>query len=281
MTNTRAWRLCIWSGVGALVLWLGGFVFFAGYQPPPSPNLSAEATRQTILENPNSVRIGLLLTLWGSALFAPYGAALSVGLRRIEGRIAPLTYTQIAFSGALVIEFILPMMWIQSAAFRPDRTTEIVQAYSDAAWLAFIGVVSTVAMQPLIVGIGILTDRNAEPVFPRWAGFFNVMVFIMLIPGGFCVFFKTGPLAWDGVFAWWVPVGIFCTWIGVMTRLMLVDVRRHTRVLGERVPEADPSVPAVSVQAHEALAAEVAELRRQLTGSQPRSDAAAMPAGQV
>jgi hypothetical protein len=30
------------------------------------------------------------------------------------------------------------------------------------------------------------------------------------------VFCKTGPLAWDGLFTFWIPVGVFLAWFFVM-----------------------------------------------------------------
>ena len=34
-------------------------------------------------------------------------------------------------------------------------------------------------------------------------------------------FFKTGPLAWNGIFAWWVPLCVYFCWFVVMVVLLL------------------------------------------------------------
>jgi hypothetical protein len=35
------------------------------------------------------------------------------------------------------------------------------------------------------------------------------------------VVFKTGPLAWNGVFAWWIPLSAYFVWFVVMVVLLL------------------------------------------------------------
>ena len=57
---------------------------------------------------------------------------------------------------------------------------------------------------------------------PRGAGYLNVWTVLLFLPGPMCVFFKTGPFAWDGLFAWWIPFVVFMAWMVIM----LVLVRR-------------------------------------------------------
>jgi hypothetical protein len=34
----------------------------------------------------------------------------------------------------------------------------------------------------------------------------------MFTPGTFNVFFHNGPLAWNGIIAWYLPIAVFATW---------------------------------------------------------------------
>lgn len=80
---------------------------------------------------------------------------------------------------------------------------------------------------PPIVGqlgalsVAIFSDRRAEPLFPRWFGYFNVWVALLLLPASAIIFFKTGPLAWTGVIGFWIPAAVFGVWYIVMTVILL------------------------------------------------------------
>ena len=77
---------------------------------------------------------------------------------------------------------------------------------NDMSWLMFLGIISSACVQVAALGLAILLDKRTKPVFPRWAGYFNIWVALIWVPAAIIPFFKTGPLAWNGVFAWWVPL---------------------------------------------------------------------------
>lgn len=262
MIKAKIHKWCVWSGLFALVLWLGGFWFLSGFMPPPSPNNTAEEFKAIFTEDVNMLRLGLLLTLWGSAFFGPFIAVVSVQMKRIEGTYGPLTYTQLALGAILVLEFIIPMLILQAAAYRPERSAEEIQSLNDVAWFLFIGLVSTACLEILVVGIAILSDDRPDPVFPRWVGYLSLWAALLIVPGGFCVYFKTGPLAWNGIFSWWVPVTVFCTWMGVMMWQMSKNVDR-----GLFQDEASDTPGLVTQEELETLRREVSDLRDTLAGS--------------
>jgi hypothetical protein len=39
---------------------------------------------------------------------------------------------------------------------------------------------------------------------------------LLFCPGGTIVFFKSGPMAWNGVIAWWVVIVAFATWMSAL-----------------------------------------------------------------
>jgi hypothetical protein len=85
------------------------------------------------------------------------------------------------------------------------------------AWIPFVGLSSTVVLGVAVFGIAILLDRRAQPVFPRWLGYFNLWCALMFTPGTFNVFFHNGPLAWNGIIAWYLPVTVFAIWLVVIS----------------------------------------------------------------
>lgn len=62
------------------------------------------------------------------------------------------------------------------------------------------------------IGLGALIDRRTNPVFPRWFGYLNFVLGFLLIPGAFVYLFKTGPLAWNGRLAYWIPSMVYLVW---------------------------------------------------------------------
>jgi hypothetical protein len=144
----------------------------------------------------------------------------------MEGVRPTLAYTQLALGALAAIEFIIPVMIMQGAAFRTDRDPKLVQALNDVGWIMFLGVVTTFIIQLICFGVAILLDRRSEPVFPRWVGYFNIWITMLFMPGTFLVFFHTGPLAWNGFFIWWIPFAAFLAWFPVNTFYLLRAVKR-------------------------------------------------------
>ena len=87
---------------------------------------------------------------------------------------------------------------------------------NDFAWLLLIMTLSPFFVQLMTVGLAIISDNSATPVFARWVGYFNIWVAILFIPGALITFFKTGPFAWNGLLAFWLPLAVFFAWYLVM-----------------------------------------------------------------
>jgi hypothetical protein len=70
-------------------------------------------------------------------------------------------------------------------------------------------------------------------VLPRWAGYLNLWTVPLLVPGFAVYVFRSGPLAWNGIFTWWVPVGAFGGWFIVMIALMFKAVTSEPQAPAE------------------------------------------------
>lgn len=219
-------RWCLWCGPVMIVLWLGGFAALSHFVIPPPPGVPAEVTAQMYQERNLPIKLGLFLTTGGSALLGPFLMAIAVQMKRIEGRFSPLTYIQIGFGAIFVLEFIGPAMLMQVAAYRPERSPEIIQALNDIGWMLFVGIASTIVIEQLAVGTAILIDRRRVPVYPRWTGYLSILTGMMIIPSNALVFFQHGPMAWNGLFAWYLPVAFYATWVVVMLVMTLRAVTR-------------------------------------------------------
>lgn len=213
-------RLCIWVGLLFLPLfWLGLMV--AGWFPPPSPNMTAADVARMFSEDRARIRIGVLILTSAAPLLAGYGAALTHQIRRSVGATSPLATAQSLVAACLILEFIFPQMIWQAAAFRGDRDPELVQLCYDIGWLLYIGVVGTAIVQMVLCGLAILLDRRPQPLIPRWAAYVCFWAGLGVAGGSFCVFTQTGPLAWNGLIAFWLLAVAFFVWMLTMSATML------------------------------------------------------------
>jgi hypothetical protein len=151
--------------------------------------------------------------------------------------------------------------WL-TATFRADRPAESVQLLNDLAWLPFVGLTILTVLQAAVIGVAILGDASSAPVFPRWAGYVKLWCALLFVPGTFNVFFKSGPLAWNGLIAFYLPVLVFCIWFVVNTFLVLKAIGQQERMISESLGGPTPLSGTLTI---EAVAAEVAALRKDLS----------------
>ncbi|EHB59223.1 hypothetical protein MycrhDRAFT_1659 [Mycolicibacterium rhodesiae JS60] len=213
---TLTQKASAWCGPGVIVVCLIGLALCAGFAPPPAPLTSPAGIAAIFQERIFGIRTGMMVMVLGAALLGPFFAVISVQMRRIEGPRPTLAYAQLVLGACFILEIILPMMALQTAAFRPDRDAAIQQTLHDMGWLTFFGVASTGFVQLVIIGVVILQDTQPAPVMPRWAGYFNIWVGFAFFPGTVMIYFKSGPFAWDGVFIFWIPFTAFFLWLLIM-----------------------------------------------------------------
>ncbi|WP_375476571.1 hypothetical protein [uncultured Jatrophihabitans sp.] len=223
--NATTQRLCAWCGIAFMVMLLIGVVV-AGFLPPPSPGLSANAIANLFAEHRTRIRIGLIVMIFGCALLFPYSVAIAVQLRRVEGEFSPMAWTELLAGGCSTLLFLVPQLILQTATFR-DYSPQIVQVLDDLGWIAIVSAVSFALIQNLAIAIAVLRDHRAQPIYPRWVGYLNIWAAIIFCGGTVAVFFKSGPFAWRGLFAWWLPLSVFGLWFLVMVVTTVQAINRQ------------------------------------------------------
>jgi hypothetical protein len=218
---------CVYCGYAFLVVFCLGFVGFAGFVPPPSPAASAEEIAEFFRADLGMIRVGLFITLFASAFLLAWGGAVSVQVKRLEGRYSPVTYLWVAATACITIEFLYPSMFWAVAAFRPDDAPEVIRRFNDLAWMPWLGIVSTGCIQAIALGVLVLRDRRPEPIYPRWFGYFQIWAALGLSPATLLIFFKTGPMAWDGIITFWLPVVTALAWLVLTTELTARAIKRQ------------------------------------------------------
>ena len=206
-------KVGVWTVLPFCVAYLVGVGGIAFMIPPPSPGLSAEEIAHIYSVRAVRIRLAFALMLFTGPLSAAFIAVLVRHLRRIEGHWGVLTVSQLIAGVMFPLVLWLPMMFAEVAAFRPERAPEITQALNDMFWLCSFGLVGPVVVQALILAVATFIDRGAVPIFPRWFGYVNLWYAVLALPGGMIMFFRSGPLAWNGILGFWIPVAAFFVWM--------------------------------------------------------------------
>lgn len=219
-------RLCVWSGPLLIALTGTALWLVMGFIPPPAPSASAEHIRQMYIDHQIRIQVGLILTVVSCGLAFPWAVAIAVQMQRIEGRWSPMALSQLIAGVALPMLYVLPVMAWATAAFRPDeRPAELTRFANDLGWFPFVGVGSPAFIQSIAIAIVVFRDIRPNPVFKRWVGYFNIWCVLLFFAGALIYAFKSGPLAWNGVIAFWIPVVVFCAWIFVMAYVLLAAIK--------------------------------------------------------
>lgn len=225
MTRGQQW-LCLACGPLYLVIFGTGWIL-SGFLPPPLPTADAATIAAFYRDNAFGVRFGQALISLAAGLQVPWAALIATQMRRIPGCSREMVYTALGAGAAGSVFFTLPSLIWMTATFRPERDPQLTWLLSDLGWFFFVPPVTLAMVQVAAFGIGILSDRSARPLFPRWLGYYNLWLAFIFSPGAIISFFKTGPFAWNGLLTFWIPATAFFTWFIVMAFLLRNAIRRE------------------------------------------------------
>lgn len=194
----------IFMGIG---LWA-----IAGFFPSQPPMWGAEQIASIFREDYIYIRLGFCIQVVAAFFYCGFTGIISKVLYRIEGSGSWLAFANAVAGCVNVIFTTFPaVIWIL-AAFRPERDAELIYLLNDMAWLEFLGTAFPVFFQYVCITIASLSDKDPEPLLPRWLGYFNIWTFLGFIPLETIFFFKSGPFAWNGLFSFYLPFIIFFFW---------------------------------------------------------------------
>jgi hypothetical protein len=190
---------------------LFGWGMIGGFILPWSPSTDVAQVAHVFQAEYTRIRIGMIFLMIAAMVFIPFAAVLSQLLARVEGSAGVLAYSMLlGAAGNMVLTF-YPAIWWLVAAFRPDRSPELIYLMNDMAWLQFIGGVTMYLAMPISMVVAAFSDDSPNPVFPRWSGFANAGLVVFTVPDQLLFFFQSGPFAWNGIFGFYVPVAAFTT----------------------------------------------------------------------
>lgn len=213
--NPRVLTVCALGGPAAVIITLVGWLI-AGLLPLPiGPGATQTDVMSFYLDNSVRTGAGFVIASLGVVLYAPLVALTTVHMLRMEGRRPVLAFTQLATGTATLLINALPMLLWAMATFRADRSADTVQLLHDMGWLILFPGIMLFCLQNISIGLAIVTSDGS--VFPRWLGYLNFFVALSFVPDPFAFFFHSGPLAWNGVFVFWLALTTYCIFLCSMT----------------------------------------------------------------
>lgn len=219
-------RIGAWCGTIMILLYGASFSGIAQLFPPLSPTASADEIAAFFVDHKLWIRFGVSGALLSAVLALPFLATIILRIRRAEGRWGMLSMTQLMAATVFVPALLFPQFFLGVAAYRPEqRSAELTQALNDIFWLWFIGIVGTIIIQNLTLAAAAFMDKAEPPTFPRWYGYLNLWVATLSLPGCVVVVFNDGPLAWDGVFAFYIPGLVLVVWLFCTTAVLLKSIK--------------------------------------------------------
>ncbi|MET0547620.1 MAG: hypothetical protein ABWZ40_15075 [Caulobacterales bacterium] len=219
--DERSEKICAWMVVPGMTFFGLAMIMGMKFIPPLSPQLNAEQITEIYRANALGMRAGAALMLFGGAFLMPFVASMYSAMTRMGGKPKALAATQL-ISGLLnYAPLYLCSMIFATASFRAERSPEITQALSDLGWFFLVMPTPAFLVQTFALGFAVLRDKSDNPVFPRWVAYFNFWIGILSLPGVLISLFFTGPFAWDGILAFWLPLAVFGPWMIVMLWVVL------------------------------------------------------------
>lgn len=127
-TQYQVQRAMVWCGVPLMMFTAGGLTL-AGMLPiPVGSDWAAERVAQFYGAHPTATRAGLVLAMIGLTMLGPLTAVVCAQLRRIPHAPAALANLQQMGGTLVIVVTVLPMITMNTAAFRPERDPAITMA---------------------------------------------------------------------------------------------------------------------------------------------------------
>ncbi len=225
--NTKIQRMCVWSGVIFLVMFGVGWIFVAGFIPPPRPDATAQQIAEFYQTGTWKIRVGLVISQAACIFFLPWVCVISTQMKRIKGSDPSAASAQLVGGTMAMLAILIPTMIWTTVSFRPDRDPNLNLLLNDLGWIILAMVFAPFVTQNLALAVAIFSDKSDKPVFPRWAGYYNIWVPLLFLPVGLVVFFKSGPFAWNGIVGIYIPLANFGIWFGIMFKLLRDAIARQ------------------------------------------------------
>ncbi len=213
-------------------LWFAWYVTIAFYslysivfflitrtQPPGQPWYGPHQAVTWFADRHTGLLIGFALIFVLGGFSATAIALITYTIRRMSVSRAFAYSYLLLYAVSAVPGFLFICVAMTAGAMRPERSPALQQSLYDLGFLSFSGTMGVFLVGSLIWMTAILLDKNH--VFPRWFAYLNLCNALTEVVVAPSWIFQRGPLAWNGVIAWWIDVVVF----GVYTVVFILLLR--------------------------------------------------------
>ncbi|GAB3383501.1 hypothetical protein NCG89_13600 [Spongiibacter taiwanensis] len=226
-TWQKAALICTYAFVALTVIgWLG----IANFISPAPADLTLEETKQWFSDSYRwQTILGCTLLYIGSALLTPGSIQWGLMLAKIEGR-SPILSITTAVCGIFIslIVFLNACAWIV-CSYRAQTDPHVIQAFSDWAWFAFLFGWVYLAIEMISSAIVELKDKREQPLVPHWMAWITLFSASTMLGAIGPAFFKSGPFAYHGLIAFYVPVLVWGAYLVVTNTFLYRALLREER----------------------------------------------------
>ena len=205
-------KFCAWS----LVVSLGAIVLSGAVGMAPLPPVAAISTSDVAGAYGlyrHQIMIFGVLTCLSVAFFIPACCGLSIAMLRMQPRSLFLALLQVVGGVFALIGPFIAGMVATAAVARPDVAPEVVVVLNDLAVILIQLSTLSALLQGFSLAIAIFSDCTADPILPKWYAWTSIVWSVIAQGGLLASFFRTGPLAADGLIGIVLPMLALAVWM--------------------------------------------------------------------
>jgi hypothetical protein len=223
--SQKAAVACTWIFTLLTVVgWLG----IANFWMPVPADAGMEVTHQWFaVDHKWGIIIGCTLFYIAAGFLTPSSIQFGIMLSKIEGRW-PIWSLTTAVCGIFIslIVFFNACAWLV-VAFRPETGADVAQSWYDWAWFAFLLGWIYLSIEMISTAVVELQDLRETPMVPSWFSWFTIAGGVAIVTAAGPAFFKSGPFAYHGLLAFYMPVIVWGIYLNANAWFMWQELNRE------------------------------------------------------
>jgi hypothetical protein len=241
LASIRSQKIGLWCSPIFSALTIVGWLWIGHFYMPAPADLGLEATKVWFTETHKwGTIIGCSIFYVACGFLVPASLQFGIMLAKIEGKW-PLWSMTAGVSGIFIslIIFLNACAWIV-CAYRPEYGADVIQAFYDWAWFAFLLGWIYLTFEMIASAIVELQDERATPMTPRWLAWGTLGGAITLVTAAGPAFFQSGPFAYHGILGFYLPMVIWGLYVNLTAWYMYQELVREERALTTGTGTATP-----------------------------------------